>query len=109
MSNTTDMSAPFQSEDPLISCALKIADMMAPVRCNHCCGIYDFTKTEVIHHYADCTLYTAPCCARQVDDRPAGWVSLPAFTRLVREEIDAAPHGEVLVDQYGDFRLPRIA
>jgi hypothetical protein len=109
MNNKTDTPTPLHSEDSLISCALKIGAMMAPVRCNHCRRVYDLTKTEVIHRYADCTLYTTPCCARQVDDRPAGSVSSPAFTRLSREEIEAARHGEVFVDEYGNFRLPRIA
>ena len=58
--------------------------MLSPVRCNHCGEVYDLCAGKPVARYADCTVYITPCCNRQVDDRPAGWVSSPAFTRLDR-------------------------
>lgn len=56
--------------------------MISPVRCNHCGQTYDLCEGKPVDRYADCTVYITPCCGRQVDDRPAGWASRPAFERL---------------------------
>ena len=57
-----------------------VEKMLVPVICNRCKRTYDLCNTEVIHRYADCTLYKTPCCKQNVDDRE--WVSNPAFTRI---------------------------
>lgn len=51
------------------------AGMLAPVQCTHCGEIYDLTATTSIARFADCDIFKAPCCGRQVDDRR--WKSLP--------------------------------
>lgn len=48
-------------------------DMMVPVQCLRCRKVYDLCRVQVIHNYADCTLFYAPCCGARVDDRPEGW------------------------------------
>lgn len=58
----------------------KLDKMLIPVQCNHCGKPYDLCETEVIHRYADCTLYKTPCCNRTADDRE--WKSCPDFTKL---------------------------
>lgn len=55
-------------------------DNMAPVQCTHCSEIYDLTKVETVHRYADCTVFLTPCCRRTVDDRK--WKSLPDFREM---------------------------
>jgi hypothetical protein len=50
------------------------------VRCTFCGGTYDLQDVEVVARYADCSVFTTPCCARQVDDRR--WVSCPAFREV---------------------------
>jgi hypothetical protein len=50
------------------------------VRCAHCYGTYDLLDVEVVARYADCSVFTTPCCGRQADDRK--WKSLPDFTEL---------------------------
>lgn len=47
----------------------RIAEMTFPVRCSHCRRVYDLASVEVTGRYLDCTLWNAPCCHRQVDDR----------------------------------------
>lgn len=54
--------------------------MTEPVKCTLCGSVYDLCTGKVIARYADCTVFLAPCCAAQVDDREH--VSLPAFIRL---------------------------
>lgn len=48
-------------------------DMRMPVRCLRCGGIYDAANVHVIARYADCSVWNAPCCGAQVDDRPPRW------------------------------------
>lgn len=48
------------------------ADPLAPVRCS-CGAYYDSASVTVIARYADCSVWKAPCCGRQTDDRT--WVS----------------------------------
>lgn len=43
--------------------------MMAPAQCR-CGSIYDTAKVTVTARYADCSVWTAPCCGRVEDDRP---------------------------------------
>jgi len=55
--------------------AERIAEMFKPVRCT-CGQIYDIGKVEVTARYADCSVWTTPCCRRSVDDRgETGWKS----------------------------------
>lgn len=61
------------------------ANMMFPVRCAHCSGVYDLGSVEVTARYADCSMWNAPCCRRQVDDRgETGWKSRGDYTRIER-------------------------
>lgn len=53
---------------------------MSKVRCTHCQATYDLGGVEVIHRYADCTMFKAPCCGRTVDDRR--WKGLPDIERV---------------------------
>lgn len=56
--------------------------MMYPVECNHCRRIYDLTKAEKTARYADCDVFTTPCCRRTADTRP--WKGLADYTKLER-------------------------
>jgi hypothetical protein len=56
--------------------------MTDPVMCTFCGKVYDLGHVEVTARYADCSVYTTPCCNHAADDRTA--VSLPAFVRLRR-------------------------
>jgi len=58
----------------------KTEGMMSPVICSYCREIYDLTKVEVVHRYADCTLFKTPCCYRKADDR--SWKGMPDYTEL---------------------------
>jgi hypothetical protein len=61
----------------------KIAGMMFPVRCTWCGGVYDLAKVEVTARYADCSMWKAPCCGAQVDDRgETGRKSREDYVRL---------------------------
>ncbi len=48
--------------------AAQTADMMFPVRCTWCSGIYDVGKVEVTARYTDCSMWKAPCCGQHVFD-----------------------------------------
>lgn len=56
--------------------------MSYPVMCRHCRSVYDVADAEKIARYADCDVFTTPCCRRQADTRP--WKSLPDYIRLPR-------------------------
>lgn len=43
--------------------------MASYVQCTHCGRRYDIGRVTVIARYAECTVFTAPCCGRTVDDR----------------------------------------
>jgi hypothetical protein len=48
-----------------------LEEMMYPVRCTHCRGIYSLTHVHVTARYMDCSVWTTPCCGFPgVDDRP---------------------------------------
>lgn len=67
----------------------QIRDMMFPVRCT-CGRIYDLGKVEVTARYTDCSIWNAPCCGRQVDDRgETGWKSTQDYYRLDRDGREA--------------------
>ena len=52
-----------------------------PVLC--LCGqVYDLGKVHVTAHHGDCSVWHAPCCNREADDRPGK--SLPDYTPLTR-------------------------
>ncbi|GGM52556.1 hypothetical protein ACFFX1_55520 [Dactylosporangium sucinum] len=62
----------------------QIADMTSPVRCT-CGRIYDLGKVTVTARYADCSIWKAPCCGRQADDRgETGWKTTQDYYRLDR-------------------------
>lgn len=71
-----------------------VEDMMIPVRCLHCRQVYDLTRVHVTSRYADCSVWTAPCCgARGVDDRP--WVSNRHYRKISREEASQGDYYDV--------------
>lgn len=53
----------------LIFVAPDTEGMVTPVRCRRCGGVYDVGKVTVLQRYADCSVWRAPCCGREVDDR----------------------------------------
>lgn len=58
--------------------------MTSPVRCM-CGQVYDLGTVTVTARYADCSVWTTPCCRRSVDDRPAWGSTEPsAYTRISR-------------------------
>jgi NAD-dependent SIR2 family protein deacetylase len=57
-----------------------VRGMLAPVRCRHCSKVYDSADVHVISRYADCDVWTSPCCGRTVDNRL--WKSLADITKL---------------------------
>ncbi len=61
-----------------------VTGMTSPVRC--ACGeVYDLGTVEVLARYADCSIWKAPCCGRQADDRgETGWKSTQDYYRLDR-------------------------
>lgn len=68
-------------EDPAVT--EKAASMWIPVRCTHCLGIYDLGAVEVTARYMDCSMFTAPCCKREVDTRM--WKSLPDYREIQKK------------------------
>lgn len=68
--------------------------MTSPVRCQ-CGAIYDLGHVTVTARYADCSVWTTPCCGRVEDDRP--WVR--RYTELTRDEARAADVG--IPDAFG--------
>lgn len=63
--------------------AAQTADMTFPVRCTWCSGVYDVAKVTVTARYTDCSIWKAPCCGRQVDDRgDTGWKSRKDYERI---------------------------
>jgi hypothetical protein len=79
---------------------IRAIGMHSPVRCT-CGGVYDLGTVTVIARYADCSVWNAPCCGRQADDRgETGWKSLPDYTRVqapppevVKEYLRRKRHG----------------
>lgn len=56
--------------------------MTSPVECGFCGRVYDLGAVEVTARFADCSVWTTPCCKRPgVDDRPP-W---PGGQRAYRE------------------------
>lgn len=55
-----------------------------PVRCRRCRrGVYDLSTVEVTARYADCSVWNAPCCGAQVDDRgDTGWTGRKDYDRI---------------------------
>ena len=57
--------------------------MSQPVRCCRCGGIYDLGKVVVTARYADCSMWSAPCCGATVDDRgETGWKTIQDYERI---------------------------
>lgn len=62
-----------------------IADMMCPVRCMHCSGVYSLTHVEVTARYMDCSVWTSPCCGvTGIDDRP--WIRDRHYREISKAE-----------------------
>lgn len=57
-------------------------EMLSPVRCTRCGQVYDMAAVTVTARYADCSVWTSPCCKRSVDDRGPGWKPHPDIERL---------------------------
>lgn len=57
-----------------------ISRMLAPVRCNHCQGVYDASDVDVVAGDRMFTAWITPCCGREVADHPLAL--RPDFTRL---------------------------
>lgn len=67
--------------------AAQIQAMMFPVRCT-CGQLYDLAKVEVTGRYTDCTLWKAPCCGRQADDRgETGWKSTKDYYPIDKQQV----------------------
>jgi len=65
--------------------------MMYPVRCAHCGDVYSLTHVHVTTRYADCSVWTSPCCGfTGIDDRP--WLRDRHYREISRE--DAASGGD---------------
>lgn len=65
-----------------------IAEMMSPVRCT-CGSVYDLAAVEVTGRYVDCSVWRAPCCGREADDRgETGWKTIKDYTPLSREDVE---------------------
>lgn len=54
------------------------------VQCSHCRAVYDLGHGKRIARYADCDVFEAPCCHRQVDTR--SWKTFPDYRQLEAEE-----------------------
>lgn len=64
--------------------AEQVRGMTYPVRCT-CGQVYDVGKVEVKARYTDCSIWNAPCCGRQADDRgETGWKTTQDYYRLDR-------------------------
>ena len=64
-----------------VSVPPKADAMSSPVQCR-CGHVYDLGTVTVTQRYADCSVWTTPCCKVQVDDRHP-WPGVPAaFVRL---------------------------
>jgi len=64
-----------------------ISEMTSPVRCGYCGGVYDLGTVTVTARYTDCSVWRAPCCKREVDDRPPGWGGpVRAYERITSGE-----------------------
>lgn len=68
--------------DEIHSVAVGVPDeargMIDPVRCR-CGKIYDTASVQITRRYADCSVWSAPCCGVQADSR--SWVMQP-YTRV---------------------------
>lgn len=56
------------------------------IKCGICGQVYDGGKVTVTARYADCSVWTSPCCGQQVDDRQKGWVSRPTAIPISEAE-----------------------
>ena len=73
------------------------ADMMFPVRCQHCRGVYSLTHVHVTARYTDRSVWTSPCCGvRGIDDRP--WVRDRHYREISKAE---AADGRDFYDMFG--------
>lgn len=68
--------------EPLVGADGRLLDeMMFPARCG-CGSVYDLAAVTVTARYADCSMWTTPCCRRTTDSRPKGWCTGPGYTEL---------------------------
>ena len=62
-----------------------VEDMMYPVRCMHCHGVYSLAHVHVTGRYTDCSVWTSPCCGVSgIDDRP--WVRDRQYREISKAE-----------------------
>jgi hypothetical protein len=84
---------------------------MYDVRCAHCNGIYNVGDVEVTARYADCSVWSAPCCGRTVDDRgETGWKTTQDYYRLDQEESrrrDLMRAGKLPPFEYDEYGIRR--
>ncbi len=45
-------------------------EMFKPARCTFCGDYYDLATVTVIARFADCSVWTTPCCGKTADDNP---------------------------------------
>jgi hypothetical protein len=63
----------------------KLTDMRFPVLCLHCRTYYDLGHVKVTARYADCSVWTSPCCGHPgIDDRP--WVRDRHYREVNRQQ-----------------------
>lgn len=57
--------------------------MNEPVTCNYCGKCYDLRKASVVHQFADCSVFTTPCCGQVASDNLlAGY---PAYKKIEKK------------------------
>lgn len=62
-------------------------EMMSPVRCAFCRGIYDLAAVIVTGRYVDCSVWRTPCCDVTADDRgETGWESRRDYYPIDRSQ-----------------------
>jgi hypothetical protein len=73
------------------------------VECGHCGVIYDLGDGEPIARYADCDVFTTPCCGRQVDSRQ--WKTIPDYTPVSSGDLRALVQDGEAVRVFKDGRI----
>lgn len=78
--------------------AAKIVGRMgAPVRCANCGSIYDSSSVHVTVRYADASVWRAPCCGVESDDRPYVGRAIRLHTREdISRVLGPQPDGTII-------------
>ncbi len=74
-----------------------MGDMLSPVRCRHCHGVYDLAKVEIVGRHLDCSIWHCPGCNLQIDDRGESGSSM--WGRKQYDRIEKVTGG---LDVYGN-------